>query len=196
MSRDVMQQALRLIEDEGHKADLLEAASILRAALAEQSSDSPAPVGLPAGEQTGPVAGESTRAEQAQPTSEAGWLHRLDMEKSAAWMAGYAQGLKRAAEQAQPVAWGAVVESGGSLICASSTGHSGTPIPVGTLIYTAPPAPQPLTELPPMPEPAGTLVPPAMDEGKQYAHGYTAEQMRAYARAVEAEMLKRMGVQR
>ena len=43
-------------------------------------------------------------AEQAQPMSEAGWLHRLDMEKSEAWMAGYAQGQKRAAEQAQPVA--------------------------------------------------------------------------------------------
>ena len=35
-TRAAMQQALRLIEDEGHKADLLEAASILRAALAEQ----------------------------------------------------------------------------------------------------------------------------------------------------------------
>lgn len=53
-----------------------------------------------------------------------------------------------------------------------------------------------LAELPPMPEPAGTLVPPAMDEGKQYAHGYTADQMRDYARAVEAAVLERMGVQR
>ena len=35
--REAGQQALRLIEDEGHKADLLEAASILRAALAQQA---------------------------------------------------------------------------------------------------------------------------------------------------------------
>lgn len=47
---------------------------------------------------------DAALAEQAQPTSEAGWLHRLDVEKSEAWVAGYAQGQKRAAEQAQPVA--------------------------------------------------------------------------------------------
>ena len=34
--------------------------------------------------------------------------------------------------------------------------------------------------LPPLPEPAGTLVPPAMTAGSSwYSHGYTADQLRA-----------------
>ena len=41
--------------------------------------------------------------------------------------------------------------------------------------------------LPPLPEPAGTLVPPAMTAGSSwYSHGYTADQMHAYAAAVSA----------
>lgn len=63
MSREAMQQALRLIEDEGHKADLLEAASILRAALAEQDDD------LTAAWMAG-AAEERKRAEQAQPLTD------------------------------------------------------------------------------------------------------------------------------
>jgi hypothetical protein len=35
------------------------------------------------------------------PTTEAGWLHLLDMEKTEAWQQGYAQGLKRAEEKAK-----------------------------------------------------------------------------------------------
>lgn len=105
---------------------------------------------------------------------------------TAAWMAGAAEERKRA-EQAQPVAWGAVVESGGSLICASSTGHSGTPIPVGTLIYTTPPAPvvpQPLTD-----EDIEAI--PCTD-----GDGSDWEALLRFARAVEAAVLERMGVQR
>ena len=37
-------------------------------------------------------------ASEAQPTSEQGWLHRLDMEKAEAWQQGYAKGLQRAGE--------------------------------------------------------------------------------------------------
>lgn len=35
-----------------------------------------------------------------QATSEQGWLHRIDMEKTAAWQQGYAQGLHRAGQAA------------------------------------------------------------------------------------------------
>ena len=44
---------------------------------------------------------------------------------------------------AEPVAWGRVVESGGTLICASSSRHNGEPLPLGTLIYTHPPQREP-----------------------------------------------------
>lgn len=64
----------------------------------------------------------------------------------------------------------------------------GKPLPhdPGAGLPWSPPSPQPLTELPPLPEPAGKL----------YSYNYTADQMRDYARAVEAEVLKRTGVQR
>lgn len=32
------------------------------------------------------------------PTTEAGWLHKLDMAKNEAWLQGYAQGQSRSAE--------------------------------------------------------------------------------------------------
>ena len=160
-TRAAMQQALRLIEDEGHKADLLEAASILRAALAEQKcpcGDRPADqcpgewepgCDLGANEKHAKVATadaslgaaieaiDAALAEQAQPTSEAGWLHRLDMEKSEAWMAGYAQGLKRAAEQAQPVAYRHLHEDGWEYYDAPTADDCAECQP----LYTTPPAP-------------------------------------------------------
>jgi hypothetical protein len=45
--------------------------------------------------------------------------------------------LERLSQQAEP--WGEVIESGGTLI-ASSSKHGCKPLPVGTLIYAAPPA--------------------------------------------------------
>ena len=45
--------------------------------------------------------------------------------------------------------------------------------------------------LPPLPEPAGTLVPPAMTAGSSwYSHGYTADQLRARDLEVARVVLK------
>jgi hypothetical protein len=107
-----------------------------------------------------------------------------------------------------PPPWGSVVESGGSLICASSSAYGSQPLPVGALIYASPPTPsavQPATvkeslsvetapsvapDLGPLPEPACRA---AFCVG--FGMGYTATQMRAerercYALGLAAERSK------
>ena len=200
MSRETMQQALRLIEDEGHKADLLEAASILRAALAEQKcpcGDRPADQ-CPGEWEPGCDLGANERyVKVAEPERGPGWC---DIHQH------YKPCEHNTAEQSQPVAW--AYECRLSLVTAlyslasdfenalykfdghdealhsanGSIAHARKVAAQWGWNGAAPPAPQPLTETE-----IRTL---AMEV--DVAGGSVIE----FARAVEAEVLKRMGVQR
>ena len=103
------------------------------------------------------------------------------------------------AEQAQPVAW--KHRDHREILDADPRewGRADEPwIP----LYTTPPAPvvpQPLKELPPLPEPwiTDTEECGTSHDGESLHQDiplFTADQMRDYARAVEAEVLKRVGV--
>jgi len=184
MSRAAMQQALDAIEGSGCKADLMAAADALRAALAEQ----PQPVAWddqPECSDEDVICPVCCSTFRAIPVA----VQRLMLD------AGFEppfttppapqslRDLCAAAYQVVGVADGPV-EMLDNLWAAAE----GKPLPhdPGAGLPWSPPSPQPLPELPPLPEPAGKL----------YSYNYTADQMRAYGRAVEAEVIRRMGVQR
>lgn len=187
MSREVMQQALRLIEDEGHKADLLEAASILRAALAEQEDD------LTAAWMAG-AAEERKRAEQPQPVAYTGW--------------------RPISEPYEPTDELDIMLGDGSILCAvlpqfdgdlwwggDGTGEKFIDPKYANVTHwrlhaTAPVVPQPLTD-----EEILSVV--GWERAEMYMKllpNFPVEEARKEtlknARAVEAEVLKRVGVQR
>ena len=189
MSKAVMQQALRLIEDEGHKADLLEAASILRAALAEQK--------CPCGDRP---------ADQCPGE----WEPGCDL--------GANEKHAKVAEQAQPVAW--TVKDEGLYwtvvplyttppapqplrdLCAAAyqvVGVAGGPVEMLDNLWAA-------AEGKPLPHDPGAGL-PWSQPSPQPLSGLDVERLledvvgslpvaRKLIRAVEAEVLKRVGVQR
>lgn len=175
MSRAAMQQALDAIEGSGCKADLMAAADALRAALAEQ----PQPVAWMVKDE-GLYWTEEAAIRRAEQFAEPLDVVPLYLTPPAPQSL---RDLCAAAYQVVGVADGPV-EMLDNLWAAAE----GKPLPhdPGAGLPWSPPSPQPLPELPPLPEPAGKL----------YSYNYTADQMRAYGRAVEAEVIRRMGVQR